>query len=388
MAYWRKVTHPVPVLGDWDTTHSKNPKPTTTFEDLRKTEAQDDRGLVCQKEAEMRQRTLAWIEDFIAHHPEGFIDNTFSLAQPTFDHFQKDDEQEFPALPPPKPAAPGPKHVSKQPTKSSTNNSESPTKKNSTPAQKNLTQGLGAASTGSTNQKTYASVANSSNNDNANTNSATSQSQPQTQPTAWNNNSWGVAPIKKNPAQNPKAANTSHTNNNPWSILSSSATSATTPSSQPQIETTVLSKNSWGRHLKPWNPDPNDPVLSTSPPSSLGGSADSSTDMAEQQAILNREILDTSHGDWKECRCDQCYEDNKTEYSRHIAECEDCRDAFFNHEMFDGRLREFWERLEGKMVQGEEICRLCRWERDLGQHPFERSSRSSNGERRWEVGKK
>jgi hypothetical protein len=113
--------------------HSRNLKPTTTFEDLRKTEAQDDWGLECQKEAEMRQRTLAWIEDFIAHHPEGLIDNTFSLAQPTFDHLQKDDEQEFPALPPPKPAAPKPKHVSKQPTKSSTNNSESPTKKNSIP---------------------------------------------------------------------------------------------------------------------------------------------------------------------------------------------------------------------------------------------------------------
>jgi hypothetical protein len=381
MAYWRKVTLPVPVLGDWDTTHSENPKPTTAFEDLRKTEAQDDWGLACQKQAEMRQRTLAWIEDFIAHHPEGLIDNTFSLAQPTFEHLQKDDEQEFPALPPPKPAAPEPKHVSKQPTKSSTNISESPTKKNSTPVQKNLAQGLGTAKTVSTNRKTYASVANSS-NANASTNSTTSQSQPQTQSTAWDSNLWGVAAIKKNPAQEPKAA----TNNNPWSNVSSSATSATTPTSQPQIETAVLSKKSWGRPLKPWTPDPNNPVLSTSPPQSLGGSADSSTDMAEQQAILNREILDTSYGDWKECRCDQCYDDNKTEYSKHIAECEDCRDAFFNHEMFDGRLREFWERLEGKMVQGEEICKLCRWERDLGQHPFERSSTSSNGEGRWEVG--
>jgi hypothetical protein len=71
-----------------------------------------------------------------------------------------------------------------------------------------------------------------------------------------------------------------------------------------------------------------------------------------------------------------------------MAECEDCRDAFFNHEIFDGRLREFWERFEGKMVQGEEICKLCRWERDLEQHPFERPSTSSNGEGRWEVGKK
>ena len=380
MAYWRKGTVPVPVLGDWDTTHSENPKPTTTFEDLRKTEAQDDWGLVFQKQAEMRQRTFAWIEDFIAHHPERLIDNTFSLAQPTFDHLQKDDEQEFPALPPPKPAAPEPKHVSKQPTK-----------ENSTPVQKNLAQGLGTAHTGSTNQKTYASVANSFNNANASTNSTTPQSQPQTQPTAWNSNPWGVAPIKKNPAQKLKAANLSHTNN-AWSNVSSSATSATTnattPTSQPQIETTVLSKSSWGRHLKPWTPDPNGLVLSTSPPSSLGSSADSSTDMVEQQAILNREILDTSHGDWKECRCDQCYDDNKTEYSKHMAECEDCRDAFFNHEMFDGRLREFWERLEGKLVQGEEICKLCRWERDLGQHPFERSSTSSNGEGRWEVGKK
>jgi hypothetical protein len=392
MAYWRKVTLPVPVLGNWDTMHSGNPKPTTVFEDLGKTKAQDDWLAECRKEAEMRQRTLAWIEDFIAHHPEGLVDNTFSLAKPKFDHLQKDDEQEFPALPPPKPAAPKPKHVSKQPTKSSTNNSESPTKKNSIPVQKNPAQGLGTANTGSTNQKTYASVANSSNNANANTNSTTPQSQPQTQPTAWDNNPWVVAAIKKNPAQEPKAVNPSHTNNNPWSNVSSSATSATTnattPASQPQIKTTALSKNFWGRHLKPWTPDPTDPVLSTSPPKSLGGSADSSTDIAEQQAILNREILDTSHGDWKECRCDQCYDDNKTEYSKHMAECEDCRDAFFNHEMFDGRLREFWGRLEGKMVQGAEICKLCRWERDLGQHPFERTGTSSNGEGRWEVGKK
>jgi hypothetical protein len=137
MAYWRKVTLPVPVLGNWDTMHSGNPKPTTVFEDLGKTKAQDDWVAECRKEAEMRQRTLAWIEDFIAHHPEGLVDNTFSLAQPKFDHLQKDDEQEFPALSPPKPAAPKPKHVSKQPTKSSTNNSESPTKKNSIPVQKN-----------------------------------------------------------------------------------------------------------------------------------------------------------------------------------------------------------------------------------------------------------
>jgi hypothetical protein len=233
MAYWRNVTLPVPALGGWDTTHSGNPKSTTTFEDLRKTEAQDDWGLACQKEAEMRQRTLAWIEDFIAHHPGGLIDNTFSLTQPTFEHLQKDDEQEFPALPRPKLAAPEPKHISKQPTKNSTNNSESPTKKNSTPVQKNLAQGLVTANTGSANQKTYASVANSSNNANENTNSTTPQSQPQTQPTAWNNNPWGVAHIKKNPAQKPKAVNPSHTNNT-WSNVQAR------PQTQPQTQSHLL----------------------------------------------------------------------------------------------------------------------------------------------------
>lgn len=323
MANSVNLPHLVPVVGDWDTVLNNEAARRTPFEDLMRAEAKDDWDNARQKADKKRQKILDWIQNFISEHPEGIIDNTFALAQPTIEPLPLDNKEEFPALPPPKPTPPAPKTISKKSKKKVTNKPESPIKQTAASIQKNSAQGHDTTNLGNTDRNLSSSRAASSPK-NGNSNSTTPASQPQIQTTAW-------TPWSENPWEHP-----------------------------------------WGRPLKPWTADPNSPVLSPLPPKSLGGStADNTVELAEQQALLNQEILDTSHGPWKDCLCDQCYDENKKEYEKHMAECEDCREEYFNHEMFDGRLSEFWERLERKFCN-EEICKLCRWRRDLGQHPLYR----------------
>jgi len=47
--------------------------------------------------------------------------------------------------------------------------------------------------------------------------------------------------------------------------------------------------------------------------------------------------------------------------------------------MFDGKSKGYWERFDQKFRDAEHMCKLCRWKRDIKQHPYYRevSSMSS-----------
>jgi hypothetical protein len=287
----------------------------------------------------MRERTLFWIYNFQSIHPQEVVNNTYELVQPTIDLR----EQQFPALPLPRPVPVVTQAPINKLTKKASKTRESQTEKSSAATQKgpDSTQNIIAheyniANPGQPNGNLSSSAASSSKNVKANSSNPLSRTETQT--TAQDNQ------------------------NNPWA-----------------------------RPLKLRSAPPNGHILSTSPPKSIGGSADDSTELAEQQALLDQEILDTSHGDWKECHCDQCYEEHKEECSKHKGECEDCEKEHMNHEMLDRKMMESWEILERKLLADEEICKLCRWKRDrdpyIHWYPFERARRGVDEDPK-EIGKR
>ncbi|KAE9379014.1 hypothetical protein N431DRAFT_525942 [Stipitochalara longipes BDJ] len=213
----------------------------------------DGGGVEHQKAEETKQITLAWIQDFIAQNPDGIIDNRCVFAQPSFEHMNIKSDQEFPALPPFKPATAVLQGTSKKPTKKTTDISNSPNKKNPTAiqkrpdmAQKVSTQAGNAIKLGSVDLNWSISTSSSSKNENKN---PTTRSQQHTQ--------------------------TSACNNNPWS-----------------------------RPLKPWAASLKGRVLLASPPDSTSSSAVSTASFADQQHLLSRKILDTSHGPGKNVSAD------------------------------------------------------------------------------------
>lgn len=73
--------------------------------------------------------------------------------------------------------------------------------------------------------------------------------------------------------------------------------------------------NLWCRPLQPWTPPNDDHPLY----GSIGDdSYDDESELAEQQALLDREILDTSESgsDWEKRRCSCGYEGNMQDYAR------------------------------------------------------------------------
>ncbi|PMD36664.1 hypothetical protein L207DRAFT_636629 [Hyaloscypha variabilis F] len=278
MAAWDTV--PDPLANNPRMQYLYNGKTESTkFEDLLIAEA-NDLGFDRQMAEERKQRTLAWIQDFVAQHPDGLIDNTFAPAQPSLNHLDINDDQQFPAPPAPKPAPKLPQRIK------SVNASKLPIIKSSTATQKDL---------------------------------GTTRNNPEHD---------SVVARLQSPAHNSASSANKNTNS--------------TTSSQRRIRLAAWNETPWNRPLKPWNAPENGHALSTSPPKSIGGSADSSANFLEQQRLLDQEIIDASHGPWKECRCEHCYEDNKGEYDQHVAKCEDCREEFFNHELFGGKLPDFW----------------------------------------------
>ena len=53
----------------------------------------DDWGLELQKQREVRNKTMLWIQSFVSTHPEGVNDTTYALAQPSW-HLDGDHEKE------------------------------------------------------------------------------------------------------------------------------------------------------------------------------------------------------------------------------------------------------------------------------------------------------
>jgi hypothetical protein len=128
----------------------------------------------------------------------------------------------------------------------------------------------------------------------------------------------------------------------------------------------------------PWPKPQNTHAISTNECQGGRGRANNFDDLGQMVALVDKQASETSHGSWRECRCDKCYQDSKEEYEKHMQDCEDCREEYFNHTLFDGELEKFWIRLERKLGNGEAICRLCRWKRDLAKHPFERARAPSS----------
>lgn len=52
----------------------------------------DDWGLELQKQREVRNKTMLWIQSFVSTHPEGVNDTTYTLAQPSW-HLDGDHEK-------------------------------------------------------------------------------------------------------------------------------------------------------------------------------------------------------------------------------------------------------------------------------------------------------
>jgi hypothetical protein len=128
--------------------------------------------------------------------------------------------------------------------------------------------------------------------------------------------------------------------------------------------------------LAPWVSPRSGHFFSTGEQQSIGGDPSEIDDPAEIEDFVNRKISGASHGSWQDCRCKECYEEHEEEFKKHMQDCEDCREEYFNHNLFDGESQEYWIRLERKLGNEEEICRLCRWKRDLAKHPFERARSS------------
>jgi len=53
----------------------------------------DDWDLELQKQREVRNKTMLWIQSFVSTHPEGVNDTTYALAQPSW-HLDGDHEKE------------------------------------------------------------------------------------------------------------------------------------------------------------------------------------------------------------------------------------------------------------------------------------------------------
>ena len=157
----------------------------TPFEDLKNSEA-DDWGLELQKKAEKEQKIRAWIQGLFDANPEWFVDHNYVLAQPKVN---LKDEQEFPALPPPKAALVVPQKSLKESPKKTTKTSHSPADQNtSTTTPDSNTHNKPAHADEATKihkstHKSYASAARSSND-------ANDASQQQTVTSTRNNNPW------------------------------------------------------------------------------------------------------------------------------------------------------------------------------------------------------
>jgi hypothetical protein len=306
----------------------------------------DDWGLQLQKQRDVRTKTLLWIQNYISTHPEGINDTSYALAQPSIPHNpamvpaplntptislalvqtislarnMEAFEADFPALSSPKPA------MTPTQTKLSPVKAQAPVYAPTAEAievQKSLPN------------KTYAAAL-------------------QKDPKATQRN---PASIQKTPAQSSDAMDPGNSKCIPSSSRATTSKNANPNSIElfPQLQT----QNAVSSNYRNSQHQPNEPCTACTT-----DSANDAIDLTALQALLDQEIAHMSRRDWKECRCDQCYEEHKSEYSQHKGNCEDCAQEHMNHELLDGKMMEFWEMLERKFLADEEICKLCRWKRD------------------------